>query len=134
MKRKVTLSVISLLLVLFLLPLWAEEPVDLGMINRIRDEGFHRSQVMDTAFHLTDVLGPRLTGSPEQVAGAARAYHVYYQKAGEGAAYNVDHSTFTYLMNPKGRFACVIAYNASPQQVADHVHAAMAQGSGAESC
>ncbi|HSS48381.1 MAG TPA: M20/M25/M40 family metallo-hydrolase [Thermoanaerobaculia bacterium] len=65
MKRKVALSVISLLLALFLLPLWAEEPVDLGMINRIREEGFHRSQVMDTAFHLTDVLGPRLTGSPE---------------------------------------------------------------------
>jgi len=65
MKRKVALSVIPLLLVLFLLPLSAEEPVDLGMINRIRDEGFHHSQVMDTAFHLTDVLGPRLTGSPE---------------------------------------------------------------------
>jgi len=65
MKRKVALSVILQLLVLFLFPLWAEEPVDLGMINRIRDEGFHRSQVMDTAFHLTDVLGPRLTGSPE---------------------------------------------------------------------
>ncbi len=65
MKRKIALSVIPLLLVLFLLPLSAEEPVDLGMINRIREEGFHRSQVMDTAFHLTDVLGPRLTGSPE---------------------------------------------------------------------
>lgn len=65
MKRKVALSVILQLLVLFLLPLWAEEPVDLGMINRIREEGFHRSQVMDTAFQLTDVLGPRLTGSPE---------------------------------------------------------------------
>jgi carboxypeptidase Q len=65
MKRKVALSVIPLLLVLFLLPLWAQEPVDLGMVNRIREEGLHRSQVMDTAFHLTDVLGPRLTGSPE---------------------------------------------------------------------
>jgi carboxypeptidase Q len=65
MKRKVALSVIPLWLVLFLLPLLAEEPVDLGMVNRIREEGLHRSQVMDTAFHLTDVLGPRLTGSPE---------------------------------------------------------------------
>jgi carboxypeptidase Q len=64
MKRKLALSVI-LLLVLFLLPLWAEEPVDLGMVNRIREEGFHRSQVMDTAYHLMEVLGPRLTGSPQ---------------------------------------------------------------------
>jgi carboxypeptidase Q len=51
-------------------PARAEEPVDLDMVNRIRDEGFHRSQVMDTLFHLTDVLGPRLTGSPGQRAAS----------------------------------------------------------------
>ncbi len=44
------------------------EPVDLEMVTRIRDEGFHRSQVMATAFHLTDVIGPRLTGSAGQRA------------------------------------------------------------------
>ncbi|HEX4965968.1 MAG TPA: M20/M25/M40 family metallo-hydrolase [Thermoanaerobaculia bacterium] len=64
MKRTPALAVL-LLLVLSLLPAWAQEPVDLGMVNRIREEGFHRSQVMDTAYHLTEVLGPRLTGSPE---------------------------------------------------------------------
>lgn len=42
----------------------ADEPVDLDAINRIRDEGFHRSQVMDIARQLTDGFGPRLTGSP----------------------------------------------------------------------
>ena len=42
----------------------AEEPIDWEMVNRIRDEGFNRSQVMDTLEHLTDVIGPRLTGSP----------------------------------------------------------------------
>ncbi len=55
----------ALLFVITVLPLAAQEPVDLGMFGRIRDEGLHRSQVMDTVFHLTDVLGPRLTGSPE---------------------------------------------------------------------
>ena len=39
------------------------------MITRIRDEGFHHSQVMDTLFHLTDVVGPRLTGSPQLEGG-----------------------------------------------------------------
>ena len=39
----------------------AEESVDLEMITRIRDEGFHYSQVMKTAAELTDVIGPRLT-------------------------------------------------------------------------
>lgn len=33
-------------------------------IARIRDEGLNRSEVMTTLGHLTDVIGPRLTGSP----------------------------------------------------------------------
>jgi hypothetical protein len=42
--------------------------VDLDTITRIREEGLNRSRVMDTARHLTDVLGPRLTGSPQAKA------------------------------------------------------------------
>ncbi|MCH7872357.1 MAG: peptidase M28, partial [Planctomycetes bacterium] len=42
----------------------AEEPVDLQMISRIKAEGLGNSQVMDTLSWLTDVHGPRLTGSP----------------------------------------------------------------------
>jgi hypothetical protein len=42
----------------------AQEKIDWAAVGRIRDEGFHRSQVMETASQLTDVLGPRLTGSP----------------------------------------------------------------------
>jgi hypothetical protein len=33
-------------------------------VQRIRDEAFNRSQVMQTLSHLTNVIGPRLTGSP----------------------------------------------------------------------
>ncbi len=33
-------------------------------IGRIREEGLNRSQVMATLSYLTDVIGPRLTGSP----------------------------------------------------------------------
>lgn len=40
------------------------ETVDWEVVNRIRDEGFARSQVMETARHLTEEIGPRLTGSP----------------------------------------------------------------------
>lgn len=43
----------------------AVEPVDTAAIDAIRDEGFNRSQVMDTVFWLSDRYGPRLTGSPE---------------------------------------------------------------------
>jgi len=41
----------------------SDEP-DLQMIARIKQEGFNNSQVMETLFELTDVNGPRLTGSP----------------------------------------------------------------------
>jgi hypothetical protein len=41
------------------------EAVDLVMVSRIRDEGLKHSQVMDTVEELTDVIGPRLTGSPQ---------------------------------------------------------------------
>lgn len=42
-----------------------EEPVDLEMVTRIRQEGFRNSKVMETASALTDWVGPRLTGSPD---------------------------------------------------------------------
>ncbi len=41
-----------------------EEKVDLTLINKIRDEGSSRSNVMETLSVLTDEIGPRLTGSP----------------------------------------------------------------------
>lgn len=42
----------------------AEENVDLQMAMRIRDEAFSNSKVMETAGYLSNVIGPRLTGSP----------------------------------------------------------------------
>ena len=48
----------------------AGEKVDYDAIYRIKDEGFQRSQVMETASWLTDVHGPRLTGSPSFKAAA----------------------------------------------------------------
>ncbi len=44
--------------------LGAQEPIDWDMVNRIRGEGLGRSRVMETLSYLTDVIGPRLTGSP----------------------------------------------------------------------
>ncbi|MBM3726008.1 MAG: M20/M25/M40 family metallo-hydrolase [Acidobacteria bacterium] len=45
-------------------PLAAEERVHLDVVNRIKNEAFQNSKVMDHMFQLTDVNGPRLTGSP----------------------------------------------------------------------
>jgi hypothetical protein len=53
----------------------AQEPVDLEMIARIKAEGLERSRVVALFSHLTNVIGPRLTGSPayRQAADWARA-------------------------------------------------------------
>ena len=48
----------------------AEEPIDEQMIASIKMEGFQNSQLMDTAFRLTEVHGPRLSGTPSLKAAA----------------------------------------------------------------
>ncbi|MFQ5738656.1 MAG: M20/M25/M40 family metallo-hydrolase [Acidobacteriota bacterium] len=63
----VRVAVIAMILVS---PVLAEERVDLEMISRIKAEGFRNSQVMETLSYLTDVSGPRLTGSPGFKAAA----------------------------------------------------------------
>jgi carboxypeptidase Q len=41
-----------------------QEKIDSIAIAQIKDEGLHHSQVMDILSYLSDVYGPRLTGSP----------------------------------------------------------------------
>ena len=43
----------------------SQESVDLGVVDRIKGEAFARSEVMEHLRYLTDVHGPRLTGSPQ---------------------------------------------------------------------
>jgi protein SCO1/2 len=58
-----------------------------------------------------------LTGSPEAVAQAAKAYRVFYKKVPlEGGDYTMDHSTPIYLMDAKGRFVEPIGYNFPPER------------------
>ena len=54
------------LLTACLLPLsLSVSAADLDMATKIRQEGFYNSHVMETVQHLTDTIGPRLTGSPQ---------------------------------------------------------------------
>src|ERR1043165_6785618 len=58
-------AVISLLIGLPLTAQWAvTEKIDLDAVYKIKDEGLQRSKVMEIESYLTDVYGPRLTGSP----------------------------------------------------------------------
>jgi len=51
--------------VLLALPLAAQKGLDLGVVDRIKTEAFDHSKVMDHLYYITDIHGPRLTGSPE---------------------------------------------------------------------
>jgi protein SCO1/2 len=66
-----------------------------------------------------------LTGTPGQVAAAAKAYRAVYQIDGDGPDYQVNHSTVAYLMTPRGRFDRVLAYGLTPDQMADQIRRAM---------
>src|SRR5262249_51402909 len=67
LKRALATAVLSLV---FLVPLLAQESVDLDAVHRIREEALQNSQVMDHLFYLTDANGPRLTNSPGFFAAA----------------------------------------------------------------
>jgi cytochrome oxidase Cu insertion factor (SCO1/SenC/PrrC family) len=54
-----------------------------------------------------------LTGTPAEIAGVARAYRVYYAKkkatGQDKSAYQMDHSTFVYVMGPDGNYVTLFA-------------------------
>ena len=69
-----------------------------------------------------------LTGTPEQVAQAAKAYRAFYQKVGEGETYTMNHSLTVYLMGPDGRFRTAVAYGLGPDKSTRIIEDAMARG------
>lgn len=71
-----------------------------------------------------------LTGSPQAVAAAAKAYRVFYQKQGSGDGYTVNHSSVIYLMDPRGQFDEVIREDLKPSEMATQIGAAMKAGPG----
>jgi len=77
MHHRRSLALVPAFAVLISLPLAAQWPaaekVDLDALYRLKDEGLQRSKVMEIESYLTDVYGPRLTGSPEIKEAAAWA-------------------------------------------------------------
>ena len=63
-----------------------------------------------------------LTGTPEQVAQAAKGYRVYYAKHPEaGGDYSMDHSSVIYVMDPQGRFTASFTHESTPEQIAERL-------------
>ena len=61
-----------------------------------------------------------LTGTKAQIESMAKAYRVFRKKVSDGASsdYVMDHSTFTYLMDPKGKLALMFRYETNPEIMA----------------
>ena len=61
-----------------------------------------------------------LTGTPEQVAAAARAWRIYYRKAApeEDGSYLVDHSSILFLMDGDGRYVTHFGHEATAADMA----------------
>lgn len=59
-KQLLTVLFLSICIALFS----QDEKVDAAMVEKIRNEGMKNSKVMEIAFYLTEVSGPRLQGSP----------------------------------------------------------------------
>ncbi len=62
-----------------------------------------------------------LTGDEAQIKDVAKKFRVYYslRKDLDKEAYPVDHSSFTYLMDPSWKLIAVFRHNASAQNIAD---------------
>lgn len=84
----------------------------------------------DTAAQLASYVGnfhPRLvglTGTPEQVAAAARAYRVYYAKSKDNAGaadYLMDHSSVVFLMGPGGTYLTHFTHSTPPDKMAESI-------------
>lgn len=67
-------------------------------------------------------FGPQfsgLTGSPEQIALAAKAYRVFYRKVpGKDGDYTMDHSSVIYLMDRRGRYVQGFTHNSRAEDIA----------------
>ena len=68
-------------------------------------------------FHPSFVM---LTGSPERVREAARAYRVYHRKVESESAtdYLMDHSSITFLMGPDGGYVTHFGHDATAETMA----------------
>lgn len=76
----------------------------------------------------TDVMHPEmlgLTGTPEQIKAASRAYRTYFKKQepeeGDEEFFLIDHSTFTYFVTPEEGFVEFFRREDTPEQMADRV-------------
>jgi protein SCO1/2 len=73
------------------------------------------------AYFHPKILG--VTGTPEELASVARGYGASYRKQdiGSRGGYAVDHSSFTYLIDPKGKLAASLPHGTPAARVVEEI-------------
>jgi protein SCO1 len=67
-----------------------------------------------------------LTGSEQQIATAAKAFHVSYRRAPAGnGTVSIDHSSETILIDPSGRFVAHFPLDTSVEAMTAKLKAAV---------
>jgi protein SCO1 len=75
-------------------------------------------EVMKSYVQSFDAPIVALTGSPQDVAQAAKAYRVFYAKHPRADDdYDMDHSAVIYVMNPDGRFTATFTPDSSADAI-----------------
>ena len=123
-------------------------PTTLSMLDQVQDRLADRGKDVQIIFITVDperdtpaalkdylqtdgfpegVIG--LTGAPEQVAAAAKAYRAHFEKREtQGGGYTMDHTLTVYLMGPDGKFVSAVARDLGPERSADVIASAMERG------
>src|SRR5436853_6147739 len=79
-------------------------------------------EVMKSYVQSFDASIIALTGSPDAVAQAAKAYRVYYAKHPRGDGdYDMDHSAVIYVMNPEGKFTATFTPDSTADAIAQRL-------------
>jgi cytochrome oxidase Cu insertion factor (SCO1/SenC/PrrC family) len=62
-----------------------------------------------------------LTGTEDQIAEVKKSFKVYAEKSGDGKDYMVNHSAFTYVMNPNGSLNDVFGHDVTADELSDGI-------------
>ena len=71
-----------------------------------------------------DYFSPRivgLTGDAATTRAVANAFKIYYREVGEGEAYTIDHTAYTYLFDKDGTYRGFFPPGSDPKQIAEAV-------------
>ncbi|GMV64108.1 MAG: hypothetical protein AMXMBFR74_32750 [Parvibaculum sp.] len=115
-------------------------PTELGIMSAALDQLGEKAEKVQPLFVTIDperdtpevmaryvtLFHPRLmglTGTPEQIASIAKAYHVFYRKAEDESStdYTMDHSSIVFLMGPDGEYLKLFPPQTPPDKMAEAI-------------